>query len=110
MGDVPPGLVRVPLGGFGRRDRAQQLPEELHVNVVQRPAHGEVVQLVRGKGVQFVTCHPWTLSPVPLITRPAPARGAGYYNYSRPRASGSRPGAATGTYPSSRGASGGRSG
>jgi hypothetical protein len=30
--------------------------------VVQRPAHGEVVQFVRGKGFQFVTCHAWTLS------------------------------------------------
>src|SRR6516165_9339898 len=65
MGDIPPGLVRVPLGGFGRRDGAQQLPEELHVDVVHRPAHGEVVQLARGKRVQFVTGHPWTLSPAP---------------------------------------------
>jgi hypothetical protein len=47
--------------------------------VVQRPAHGEVVQLVRGKGFQFVTCHPWTLSPaagcraVPRRRRSPPA-------------------------------------
>jgi len=29
-----------------------------------------VVQLVRGKGFQFVTCHPWTLSPAPGPRRP----------------------------------------
>src|SRR6185437_9924505 len=67
----------------GRRDAAQQLPEELHVYVVQRPAHGEVVQFVRGKGFQFVTCHPWTLShAVDLAApvrgrRPCPARASG---------------------------------
>src|SRR5262249_29155556 len=73
LGDVPPGLDRVPLGGFGRRDGAQQLPEELHVDMVHRPAYGEVVQLARGKRVQFVTGHPWTLSPAPAPRRPWPA-------------------------------------
>src|SRR5262249_7748756 len=38
--NVPPGLDRVSLGGFGRRDGAQQLPEELHVEVAHRPAYG----------------------------------------------------------------------
>ena len=54
------------LGGFGRRDGAREFPEKLHVQVVYRPPHGEVVQLTRGQLVGFITGHPWTLPPGPL--------------------------------------------
>src|SRR5438270_128273 len=71
MGDVPPGLGRMPLGSLSRRDGAQQLPEKLHVEVVQRAPYGEVMQLTRGQRVQFITGHPWTLPPAPCGSRGA---------------------------------------
>jgi hypothetical protein len=40
--------------GLGRGQSAQQLPEKLHVGVVQRAPHGEVMQLARGERVQFI--------------------------------------------------------
>src|SRR3954452_11441761 len=71
MGDVPPGLGRMPLGSLSRREGAQQLPEKLHVDVVQRAPYGEVMQLTRGQRVQFITGHPWTLPPAPCGSRGA---------------------------------------
>src|ERR1017187_5314098 len=71
LGDVPPGLDRASLRSLGRRDGAQKLPQKLHVDVVQRPPYGEVVQLTGGKCVQFIAGgHAWTLPPA--LRRDAP--------------------------------------